>query len=186
MNNILIVEDEHLIARLIEMTLTRAGYRCTLAEDGRTAADLIETTNFDMALLDIMLPGLDGYALLECLRPQGVPVIFITAKSAVKDRVQGLRLAKADSTGMELAPLSGEPSGAVPQVVGMGIKEAIYLLEREGLRVAFSGTGCVRSQSIPAGAPAQRGALVVLQLGAGRPEVRPRAVKSDASAGPER
>ena len=92
MNNILIVEDEHLIARLIEMTLTRAGYRCTLAEDGRTAADLIETTNFDMALLDIMLPGLDGYALLECLRPQGVPVIFITAKSAVKDRVQGLRL----------------------------------------------------------------------------------------------
>lgn len=46
MNNILIVEDEHLIARLIEMTLTRAGYRCTLAEDGRTAADLIETTKF--------------------------------------------------------------------------------------------------------------------------------------------
>ena len=97
MNNILIVEDEHLIARLIEMTLTRAGYRCTLAEDGRTAADLIETTNFDMALLDIMLPGLDGYALLECLRPQGVPVIFITAKSAVKDRVQGLRLGAGGS-----------------------------------------------------------------------------------------
>ena len=96
MNNILIVEDEHLIARLIEMTLTRAGYRCTLAEDGRTAADLIETTNFDMALLDIMLPGLDGYALLECLRPQGVPVIFITAKSAVKDRVRGLRLGADD------------------------------------------------------------------------------------------
>ena len=103
MNNILIVEDEHLIARLIEMTLTRAGYRCTLAEDGRTAADLIETTNFDMALLDIMLPGLDGYALLECLRPQGVPVIFITAKSAVKDRVQGLRLFPAESA-EECAP----------------------------------------------------------------------------------
>ena len=100
--------------------------------------------------------------------------------------VQWQCLAKADSTGMELAPLSGEPSGAVPQVVGMGIKEAIYLLEREGLRVAFSGTGYVRSQSIPAGTPAQRGALVVLQLGAGRPEVRSRAVKSDAPAEPER
>ena len=49
-----------------------------------------------VALLDIMLPGLDGYALLECLRPQGVPVIFITAKSAVKDRVQGLRLGADD------------------------------------------------------------------------------------------
>lgn len=70
MNNILIAEDEHLIARLIEMTLTRAGYTCTVAEDGRTAADLIEKNNFDMALLDIMLPGLDGYALLESLRPR--------------------------------------------------------------------------------------------------------------------
>ena len=96
MNNILIAEDEHLIARLIEMTLTRAGYTCTVAEDGRTAADLIEKNNFDMALLDIMLPGLDGYALLESLRPQGVPVIFITAKSAVKDRVLGLRLGADD------------------------------------------------------------------------------------------
>ena len=96
MNNILIAEDEHLIARLIEMTLTRAGYTCTVAEDGRTAVDLIEKNNFDMALLDIMLPGLDGYALLESLRPQGVPVIFITAKSAVKDRVLGLRLGADD------------------------------------------------------------------------------------------
>lgn len=96
MNHILIAEDEHLIARLIEMTLTRAGYRCTVAEDGRTAADLIEKTDFDMALLDIMLPGLDGYDLLACLKPQGVPVIFITAKSAVKDRVLGLRLGADD------------------------------------------------------------------------------------------
>ena len=96
MNHILIAEDEHLIARLIEMTLTRAGYRCTVAEDGKTAADLIEKTNFDMALLDIMLPGLDGYELLDCLRPQGVPVIFITAKTAVKDRVLGLRLGADD------------------------------------------------------------------------------------------
>ena len=96
MNNILIAEDEHLIARLIEMTLTRAGYTCTVAEDGHTAADLIEKNNFDMALLDIMLPGLDGYALLESLRPQGVPVIFITAKSAVKDRVLDLRLGADD------------------------------------------------------------------------------------------
>mgnify|MGYP000763167046 CR=1 FL=1 len=79
MNHILIAEDEHLIARLVEMTLTRAGYRCTVAEDGRTAADLIEKTDFDMAILDIMLPGLDGYDLLASLKPQGVPVIFITA-----------------------------------------------------------------------------------------------------------
>ena len=96
MNHILIAEDEHLIARLVEMTLTSAGYRCTVAEDGRTAADLIEKTDFDMAILDIMLPGLDGYDLLASLKPQGVPVIFLTAKSAVKDRVLGLRLGADD------------------------------------------------------------------------------------------
>ena len=62
-----------------------------MAEDGGTAADRIEEQTFDLALLDIMLPGLDGYELLDYLRPLGVPVIFITAKGAVKDRVEGLR-----------------------------------------------------------------------------------------------
>lgn len=91
MTHVLIVEDEHLIARLIEMSLTRAGYDCTVAGDGRTVADLIEENDYDLALLDIMLPGLDGYELLDYLRPQGVPVIFITAKGTVKERVEGLR-----------------------------------------------------------------------------------------------
>ncbi|WP_294571707.1 response regulator transcription factor [uncultured Subdoligranulum sp.] len=91
MTHVLIVEDEQLIARLIEMSLTRAGYDCTVAGDGRTAADLIEEKDYDLALLDIMLPGLDGYELLDYLRPQGVPVIFITAKGTVKERVEGLR-----------------------------------------------------------------------------------------------
>lgn len=94
MTKVLIAEDEHPIARLLEMNLTRAGYICTLAPDGLTAADLIEKNTYDLALLDIMLPGLDGYALLDC--PQGVPVIFLTAKSAVKDRVLGLRLGADD------------------------------------------------------------------------------------------
>ena len=67
MNHILIAEDEHLIARLIELTLTRAGYHCTVAEDGTTAADLIEKQSFDLALLDIMLPGADGYELLDAM-----------------------------------------------------------------------------------------------------------------------
>lgn len=89
MNRILIVEDEQTISRLIEVSLTRAGYACTVANDGVKAADLIQDNDFDLALLDIMLPGLDGYDLLEYLRPMGTPVIFITAKSSVKDRVRG-------------------------------------------------------------------------------------------------
>lgn len=96
MNRILIVEDETTISRLIEVSLKRAGYDCTVANDGVTAADLIEENDFDLALLDIMLPGLDGYDLLEYLRPMGTPVIFITAKSSVKDRVKGLSLGADD------------------------------------------------------------------------------------------
>ena len=96
MNRILIVEDEQTISRLIQVSLTRAGYECTVANDGVSAADLIEANDFDLALLDIMLPGLDGYDLLEYLRPMGTPVIFITAKSSVKDRVKGLSLGADD------------------------------------------------------------------------------------------
>ena len=96
MNRILIVEDETAISRLIEMNLTRAGYDCTVVNDGLAAANCIEQNGFDLALLDIMLPGLDGYALLDYLRPMGTPVIFITAKSSLKDRVQGLRLGADD------------------------------------------------------------------------------------------
>ena len=98
MNNILIAEDEHLIARLIEMTLTRAGYRCTLAEDGRTAADLIETTNFDMALLDIMLPDGSGLDVLKKLKqsyPQ-VACIMLSALGQESDKVKGLNLGADD------------------------------------------------------------------------------------------
>ena len=98
MNNILIVEDEHLIARLIEMTLTRAGYRCTLAEDGRTAADLIETTNFDMALLDIMLPGMDGLSLCETIRrgDSDIGIIIVSAKGQESDKIRGLSIGADD------------------------------------------------------------------------------------------
>lgn len=96
MNRILIVEDETTISRLIEVSLKRAGYDCIVANDGVTAADLIEANDFDLALLDIMLPGLDGYDLLEYLRPMGTPVIFLTAKSSVKDRVKGLSLGADD------------------------------------------------------------------------------------------
>lgn len=96
LTKVLIVEDERPIARLIEMTLSRAGYACTVAGDGAAAADLIETHDFDLALLDIMLPGLDGYDLLGYLQPLGVPVIFITARASLQDRLKGLRLGADD------------------------------------------------------------------------------------------
>ena len=96
MNRILIVEDEEAIARLIEMSLVRAGYRCETADDGLVAADKIEENVYDLVLLDVMLPGLDGYELMDYLRPTGTPVIFITAKGSLGDRVKGLRLGADD------------------------------------------------------------------------------------------
>lgn len=96
MTDILIVEDEQAINDLIAMNLTRAGYHCTQALDGITAADLLEEHQFDLALLDIMVPGADGYELLDYVRPLGIPVIFITAKGSVEDRVKGLHLGADD------------------------------------------------------------------------------------------
>ena len=96
MNRILIVEDEVAIARLIEMSLMRAGYQCEMVHDGLQASDKIEQTDYDLVLLDIMLPGLDGYELLEYLRPMDTSVIFITAKGTLGDRVKGLNLGADD------------------------------------------------------------------------------------------
>ncbi|MCI8538354.1 MAG: response regulator transcription factor [Oscillospiraceae bacterium] len=96
MIRILIAEDEQAISDLIAMSLTQAGYTCVQAMDGLSAADRLEEQTFDLALLDIMLPGCDGYELLDYIRPLGIPVIFITAKGSVADRVKGLRLGADD------------------------------------------------------------------------------------------
>lgn len=93
---ILIVEDEKPIADLIYMNLTDAGYKCEKVNDGLEAADLIEENRYDLVLLDIMLPGCDGYELLDYLREYETPVIFVTAKADVKDRVKGLKLGAED------------------------------------------------------------------------------------------
>ena len=93
---VLIAEDDAAINELLRMNLTAAGYACTCALDGEAAANLIEQNSFDLALLDIMLPKVDGYELLEYLKPAGTPAIFITAKAAVPDRVKGLQLGADD------------------------------------------------------------------------------------------
>lgn len=96
MINILIVEDELPISNLISVNLTESGYHCHVANDGMTAADMIEQNRYDLILLDIMLPKVSGYELMEYVRPTGTPVIFITAKNDVADRVKGLHLGADD------------------------------------------------------------------------------------------
>ncbi len=96
MNKILIVEDERPISRLIKINLSDAGYCCVCAFDGKEALELIDHQQFDLILLDIMLPKINGYELMEYIRPLEIPVIFLIAKSDVKDRVKGLKLGAED------------------------------------------------------------------------------------------
>lgn len=96
MIKILVVEDERPISNLIKMTLLDAGYACTCAYDGQEAADIIETATFDLILLDIMLPKMDGYELMEYIKYLHIPVIFLTAKANVTDCVKGLKAGAED------------------------------------------------------------------------------------------
>lgn len=105
MRPILIAEDERPIADLIELTLTGAGYACEQANDGGTAADLIAEHDYELAVLDIMLPGIDGYELLGYLRSTGTPVIFVTARTTLQDRVRGLNLGADDYLTKPFEPL---------------------------------------------------------------------------------
>ena len=104
MNPILIVDDEAAIAMLVRRILTEAGYRCQAVTDSREAADLLEKNRYDLVLLDVMMPHLDGYDLLAYLRPTGTPCIFITAKDAVAERVRGLNSGADDYIVKPFAP----------------------------------------------------------------------------------
>lgn len=96
MVHILIVDDEKPISDLLRITLTNAGYKCTCAYTGSAAADLIERQSFDLILLDIMLPEIDGFELMEYIQTIGTPVVFLTAKISLNDKIKGLRLGAED------------------------------------------------------------------------------------------
>ncbi|MBP3216797.1 MAG: response regulator transcription factor [Lachnospiraceae bacterium] len=91
MSRILIVEDEAKIARFVELELIHEGYEVQKAPDGRTGLDMALQEDYDLILLDVMLPGLNGIEVLRRLRQQkSTPVILLTARDAVMDKVSGL------------------------------------------------------------------------------------------------
>lgn len=95
---ILVIEDEPTLARLLSYNLTQEGYETVLADHGGDGLRLAVTRPFDLIILDIMLPGLNGFEVLSRMREQKVrtPVIILTARSGEEEIVQGLRLGADD------------------------------------------------------------------------------------------
>ena len=93
---ILVVEDEVAIRDLIKINLEIVGYDVFIAEDGIAAKEFLKNQVVDLILLDVMIPGIDGFSLIEEIKKYNIPVIFVTAKESVLDRVKGLRLGADD------------------------------------------------------------------------------------------
>lgn len=91
-NRVLIVEDEVSIAKMIAMNLRVAGYDTTIFHNGKEAAEAIEENHdYEIALLDVMLPGMDGFALFKVVDFYGIPAIFLTARDDIDSKIQGLQ-----------------------------------------------------------------------------------------------
>jgi two-component system, OmpR family, response regulator TctD len=95
---ILVVEDDAEIGAAIRSRLTRLGHAVDLETDGATAYGLLGVERFDLVVLDVMLPSMDGFSVLRRLRSEGIatPVLLVTARSAIDDRVSGLGLGADD------------------------------------------------------------------------------------------
>ena len=149
MIHILIVDDEKPISNLIRISLSNSGYSCDTAENGIQALEKIDNGKYDLILLDIMLPEADGFELLEYIRPLGIPVIFLTAKNALKDRVRGLRMGAEDYIvkPFEIAELLARVEVVLRrynkteemfQINGLMVNCTSMKVEREGKEIALT------------------------------------------------
>lgn len=105
MIKILVVEDDSGIRDLIELTLNMESYITMTAEDGEEAFNKIQNEKFDLILLDIMIPKIDGFKLIRMIHDKSVPVIFLSAKSQVQDKILGLKLGAEDYITKPFEPL---------------------------------------------------------------------------------
>lgn len=96
MKKVLIVDDESKIRELVRINLELVGYSCEEAEDGEIAIQKLTSFKPNLVLLDIMMPGKNGFEVLEVCKKHNIPVIFLTAKEGIQDKVKGLNLGAED------------------------------------------------------------------------------------------
>ncbi len=96
MEKVLIVEDDAAISDLINLNLCMVNYETIQVYDGEEAIKLIEEEKFDLIILDVMLPKLDGFSIMKRINHKDIPVIFLTAKDLLSDKVKGLKMGADD------------------------------------------------------------------------------------------
>jgi two-component system catabolic regulation response regulator CreB len=142
MARILLVEDEGAIAQTIEFALREDGFECAHALTGRDALRLAATTAFDLAILDVGLPDIGGFALCrELRRGRDLPVIFLTARNAEADRVLGLELGADDYVSKPFSPreLVARVRAVLRRSQGAAAASGAFAHDPEGHRVHFRG-----------------------------------------------
>ena len=138
MANILFVDDESAIRDMLKTVLKLAGHSPLEAADADQARQVLQAQGADLALVDIMMPGEDGFSLARDLIASGIPVLFLTAKTAVQDRVRGLRMGAEDYV---LKPFEPEELLARIDVILRRTQPKVY--EEKNLRVDFDGRSVI-------------------------------------------
>ncbi len=105
MINILIIEDDINIAKMIKAALAMVDYNSFCCNDGKSGVDEAMKGGYDLALIDVMLPEMDGWQVMEKIKGTGIPAIFLTALQDVADKVKGLRLGAEDYIVKPFEPL---------------------------------------------------------------------------------
>jgi two-component system, OmpR family, response regulator VicR len=130
MQTILLVEDEKPIARLLQAYLKQAGYQVVVAHDGMEAIEIFAQENPALVLLDLMLPGQNGWMVLEDIRKQSsCPVIMLTARGDVKDRIRGFKEGADD-----YIPKPFDPEEVVARVQAV-LRRSVGLIEQDLVQI---------------------------------------------------
>lgn len=177
--HLLVVDDDDRIRELLKQYLTRAGFRVTAAADAAAARRLMETLDFDLAILDVMMPGEDGFALTRWVRSRPglgqTPVLILTARGLPGDRIEGLSLGADDYLAKPFEPQElllrveailrrAGPRAGPPREVRLG--ECVFDLERleltrngQLIRLTEAESQLLKTLALSAHAPVDRYAL---------------------------
>ena len=157
MASILIVEDETAINELVKRNLQLVGHQCHSVFDGETAVSEIQSQSYDLMILDIMLPGLDGFEVIK--QANETPTIFLTAKSSLPDRIKGLSMGADDylTKPFEMLELLARVEAVLRRT-----QKATNSFEFENVKVDFSSHQVFRSGKLVECTPKEFELLEVL------------------------